>query len=41
MCEYCGCQALPVIEELTREHDRVVGLIGDARTARALRSSTP
>ncbi|MBP2706767.1 hemerythrin domain-containing protein [Microbispora sp. RL4-1S] len=33
MCEYCGCQALTVIDELTREHDVVVDLIGDARTA--------
>jgi hemerythrin-like domain-containing protein len=35
MCEYCGCQALPAIEELTREHDEVVTLIGDARAAHA------
>ena len=20
MCEYCGCQSIPVIAELTREH---------------------
>ncbi|MGI5158340.1 hemerythrin domain-containing protein [Microbispora sp. CA-102843] len=33
MCEYCGCQAVTVIGELTREHDLVVDLIGDARTA--------
>ncbi|MEN3533588.1 hemerythrin domain-containing protein [Microbispora sp. ZYX-F-249] len=33
MCEYCGCQALATIDELTREHDVVVDLIGDARTA--------
>ncbi|NEC84855.1 hemerythrin domain-containing protein [Streptomyces sp. SID12501] len=33
MCEYCGCQALPAIAELTREHDLVVNLIGDIRTA--------
>ncbi|WUG36976.1 hemerythrin domain-containing protein [Streptomyces sp. NBC_00459] len=33
MCEYCGCQALPAIAELTREHDVVVNLIGDIRTA--------
>ncbi|MGW3942719.1 hemerythrin domain-containing protein [Streptomyces phaeochromogenes] len=33
MCEYCGCQALPQIAELTREHDMVVNLIGDVRTA--------
>ncbi|MEN3539600.1 hemerythrin domain-containing protein [Microbispora sp. ZYX-F-249] len=35
MCEYCGCQAVTVIGELTREHDLVVDLIGDARTAYA------
>ncbi|MEU0431974.1 hemerythrin domain-containing protein [Streptomyces sp. NPDC006290] len=33
MCEYCGCQALPEIAELTREHDLVVNLIGDVRIA--------
>jgi hemerythrin-like domain-containing protein len=33
MCEYCGCQALPAIAELTREHDLVVDLIGCIRTA--------
>ena len=33
MCEYCGCQALTAIEELTREHDHVVNLIGDVRAA--------
>ncbi|WP_330292388.1 hemerythrin domain-containing protein [Streptomyces sp. NBC_00576] len=33
MCEYCGCQALPQIAELTREHDQVVNLVGDIRTA--------
>ncbi|WP_460062587.1 hemerythrin domain-containing protein [Streptomyces sp. YKOK-I1] len=27
MCEYCGCQALETIDELTREHDEVVRLI--------------
>jgi hypothetical protein len=34
MCEYCGCQAIAAIDELTREHDRVVDLIGAARAAR-------
>lgn len=34
MCEYCGCQALPAIDELTREHDRVLALIADVRVAR-------
>ncbi|MEU1788087.1 hemerythrin domain-containing protein [Streptomyces sparsogenes] len=33
MCEYCGCQALTTIDELTREHDEVVRLIGHLRTA--------
>ena len=33
MCEYCGCQAVTVIEELTEEHDRVVALISNVRTA--------
>lgn len=33
MCEYCGCQALAAIDELTREHDAVVDLIGAVRTA--------
>jgi hemerythrin-like domain-containing protein len=31
MCEYCGCQAVTAIGDLTREHDHVVGLIGTAR----------
>jgi hypothetical protein len=35
MCEYCGCQAVDAIAELTREHDEVVALIGRARTAHA------
>lgn len=33
MCEYCGCQEVTGIGELTREHDRVVDLIGEARSA--------
>jgi Hemerythrin HHE cation binding domain. len=33
MCEYCGCQSLTPIGELTREHDMAVELIGDARAA--------
>lgn len=33
MCEYCGCQAVAAIDELTREHDTVVALIGSVRTA--------
>jgi hemerythrin-like domain-containing protein len=35
MCEYCGCQALATIDELTREHDLVLTLMGEARAARA------
>ena len=35
MCEYCGCQDIPVIDELTREHDHVVNLIGGVRAAHA------
>ena len=35
MCEYCGCQALSPIEELTREHELVLSLISDVRAARA------
>ena len=34
MCEYCGCQSLPAIETLTREHEAVVNLIGEVRAAR-------
>jgi hemerythrin-like domain-containing protein len=33
MCEYCGCQALATIDELTQEHDLVVDLIGEVRAA--------
>jgi hemerythrin-like domain-containing protein len=35
MCEYCGCQALVAVDELTREHDLVVNLIGEVRAAHA------
>ena len=35
MCEYCGCQALGTIEELTREHDVVINLMGEVRAAHA------
>ena len=31
MCEYCGCQALEVVAQLTREHDLVTELIGRIR----------
>ncbi|WP_306191519.1 MULTISPECIES: hemerythrin domain-containing protein [unclassified Streptomyces] len=34
MCEYCGCQSLTAIHELTREHDAVVALISSVRDAR-------
>lgn len=34
MCEYCGCQALAPIGELTREHDLVLSLVRDIRIAR-------
>ncbi|MFR0354254.1 hemerythrin domain-containing protein [Streptomyces sediminimaris] len=34
MCEYCGCQSLSAIDELTREHDAVVTLISLVRDAR-------
>lgn len=33
MCEYCGCQSLTAIDELTREHDEVVHLISHVRDA--------
>jgi hypothetical protein len=35
MCEYCGCQALSAIADLTREHDEVVTLISHVRAAHA------
>jgi hemerythrin-like domain-containing protein len=35
MCEYCGCQEIAAINELTREHDEVVNLIGQVRAAYA------
>jgi len=28
MCEYCGCQQIATIAELTREHDDVVTVVG-------------
>jgi hypothetical protein len=37
MCEYCGCQAVAAINELTREHDLVVDLITEVRSALAAR----
>ncbi len=39
MCEYCGCQAVTAIDELTREHDHVVNLISEVRAAVAGRDA--
>jgi hemerythrin-like domain-containing protein len=33
VCEYCGCQALETIDELTQEHEEVVRLISHLRAA--------
>jgi hemerythrin-like domain-containing protein len=33
MCEYCGCQEVTAIGDLTREHEVVVNLIGEVRSA--------
>ncbi|KUN88487.1 hemerythrin HHE cation-binding protein [Streptomyces bungoensis] len=33
MCEYCGCQALESIDQLTLEHEAVVNLISRVRDA--------
>jgi len=33
MCEYCGCQQLEVVAELTAEHDRLRGLGRDLAAA--------
>jgi hemerythrin-like domain-containing protein len=33
MCEYCGCQAVTVIAELTREHDRALDAVRAAEQA--------
>jgi hemerythrin-like domain-containing protein len=35
MCEYCGCQDIVAIAVLTREHEVVVNLAGEARRALA------
>jgi hemerythrin-like domain-containing protein len=35
MCEYCGCQEVTAIGELTREHDQVVAMISEVRAAGA------
>jgi hemerythrin-like domain-containing protein len=34
VCEYCGCQALKPIAELTGEHDLVLSLVCEVRVAR-------
>lgn len=31
MCEYCGCQQIAVIDELTREHDVLVSFVAQVR----------
>lgn len=33
MCEYCGCQSFPAIDELTREHDVALDHVRVARQA--------
>lgn len=33
MCEYCGCQSLPAIAQLTAEHDQVLDLVFQVRAA--------
>jgi len=33
MCEYCGCQQIATIAELTREHDAAVELVGQIKAA--------
>lgn len=33
MCEYCGCQQIATIAELTREHDAVVALVGQIQSS--------
>ncbi|MDQ1483938.1 MAG: hypothetical protein QOF35_2014 [Actinomycetota bacterium] len=35
MCEYCGCQQIATIAELTREHDAVVTLAAETQNALA------
>jgi hemerythrin-like domain-containing protein len=35
MWDYCGCQDLSSIDEPTREHNQILGLISDMRAARA------
>lgn len=33
MCQYCGCQAIPAIKELTDEHDRALDHVREAESA--------
>ena len=35
MCEYCGCQDIEVIGDLTREHNEAVSIIGQIQRALA------
>ena len=35
MCEYCGCQQIAVIGDLTREHDAVVAIISQVQKSLA------
>jgi hemerythrin-like domain-containing protein len=33
MCDYCGCRAVPVIDELGSEHETLLRLAGETRRA--------
>jgi hypothetical protein len=33
MCEYCGCQQIATIAEMTCEHDAAVALVGRIKAA--------
>lgn len=33
MCSYCGCQAIPVINLLTRQHEEIINKLGQVRRA--------
>jgi hemerythrin-like domain-containing protein len=35
MCEYCGCQEIATIADLTREHDAAVTLVGQIQSGLA------
>ena len=39
MCEYCGCQEVTAIGDLTREHDEVVALIRNPDHAEDVRNA--